>query len=101
MIQVFQYFIFSKQNRLTEALSEPVESLFEAAENDAWTSIRALYDRETGAAISSFSNAISGFELDEEKEKRMMNDLREFAAGIVKKTAREEAGNILIRMKDR
>ena len=42
MIQVFQYFIFSKQNRLTEALSEPVESLFEAAENDAWTSIRAL-----------------------------------------------------------
>ena len=31
----------------------------------------------------------------------MMNDLREFAAGIVKKTAREEAGNILIRMKDR
>ncbi|CAA6667202.1 unnamed protein product [Spirodela intermedia] len=76
------------QNRLTDALGEPVESLFEAAENDAWASIRTLFNCEAGAAMSRFSDALSGFELEQEVMENM-------------KKAREEAGKVLIRMKDR
>lgn len=95
------WFFVAKQKRLTDALAEPVESLFEAVENDAWASIRKLFNRETGTAMSSFSDALSGFELGQEVMENMVKDLKEFAAGIVEKKAREEAGKVLIRMKDR
>lgn len=89
------------QKQLTEALTEPVESLFEAGEKDLWASIRKLLKRETVVAVSEFSTSVTSFELDSSTIDSMVQTLREYARNVVEKKAREEAGKVLIRMKDR
>ena len=92
-------YLFQKQ--LTKALAEPVESILEAGGKDTWFSIRKLLKRETEAAISEFLSAINGFELDQESVDRMEQNLRDYARKVVENKAREEAGMILILIKDR
>ncbi|KAL5577679.1 hypothetical protein UlMin_019378 [Ulmus minor] len=93
--------IANYEKQLSASLAEPVESLFEAGEKDTWASIRKLLKRETEVAASEFSSAIAGFELDEETVETMLQNLRDYARSVVEKKAREEAGKVLIRMKDR
>lgn len=78
-----------------------MESLLEFGGKDTWPSIRELLRRETETAISGFSTAVAGFELDEETFNKMMQNLKEYARIVVEKKAREEAGKVLILMKDR
>ncbi|KAG6493437.1 hypothetical protein ZIOFF_048423 [Zingiber officinale] len=89
------------EDKLTEALAEPVESLFEAAGNDTWASIRNLYHRETRNALSEFSTSLSGFELEKVIFDERITNLKEFSKSVVVKKAKEEAAKVLIRMKDR
>lgn len=89
------------QKNLTEALSRPVESLFEVGDEDTWASIRRLLKRETEAAVLKFSTAIAGFEMDQAAVDTMVQNLRSYARNVVVKKAREEAGKVLIHMKDR
>lgn len=89
------------QTQLAKSLIDPVESLFEAGGKDTWLSIRKLLKHETEAAISEFSSSVAGFELDEGTAGRMQQSLREYARKLVENKAREEAGKILILMKDR
>ncbi|KAA8537113.1 hypothetical protein F0562_029591 [Nyssa sinensis] len=96
------YEIIAKfEKQLTEALTEPVESLFEASEKDTWASIRKLLKHETESAVSGFSIAIDSFELDQTTFDKVVQNLRDYARSVVEKKAREEAGKVLIRMKDR
>lgn len=89
------------QKNLTEALSGLVESLFEVGDEDTWASIRRLLKHETEAAVLKFSTAIAGFEMDQAAVDTMVQNLRSYARNVVVKKAREEAGKVLIRMKDR
>lgn len=89
------------EKRLSENLAEPVASLLDAASKETWPSIRKLLSRETEAAITDFSSAISGFEMDEKTASKMIFNLRNYARSVVDKKAREEAGQVLIRMKER
>ncbi|KDP33110.1 hypothetical protein JCGZ_13554 [Jatropha curcas] len=89
------------EKKLSDALTQPVESLFEAGGKDTWASIRRLLKRETEVALSEFSTALAGFELDKAAVDTLVQNLREHARNIVEKKAREEAGKVLIRMKDR
>ena len=89
------------QKQLSQSLSEPVESLFDAAGRDTWASIRKLLTHETETVVSEFSTAISSFELDQRTVEKMLLDLRDYARNVVEKKAREEAGKVLIHMKDR
>ncbi|XP_072992138.1 protein ROOT HAIR DEFECTIVE 3 homolog 2-like isoform X2 [Typha latifolia] len=89
------------ESKLTKTLSEPVELLLEAAGQDTWASIRQLYRLETEKAASAFSTSISGFELDKETCDMMILDLKDYARSVVEKRAREEAGKVLMHMKDR
>ncbi|CAK7336936.1 unnamed protein product [Dovyalis caffra] len=89
------------EKQLTDALAGPVETLLEAGESDAWASIRKLLKRETEVAVSEFSTAVASFELDKSTIDTMVQKLRECARNVVEKKAREEAGKVLIRMKDR
>ncbi|XVF87054.1 hypothetical protein PTKIN_Ptkin18bG0089700 [Pterospermum kingtungense] len=91
----------SYEKELSRSLSEPVESLFGANGKDTWASIRKLLARETKIAASKFSTAISSYELDQPTIEKMLQDLRDYARNVVEKKAREEAGKVLIRMKDR
>ncbi|PON67730.1 RHD3/Sey [Parasponia andersonii] len=93
--------IANYEKQLSAALSEPIESLFEAGVKDFWPSIRKLIKRETEVAASEFSSSVTGFELDQESIKTMRQNLRDYARNVVEKKAREEAGKVLIRMKDR
>nr|KJB67040.1 hypothetical protein B456_010G171200 [Gossypium raimondii] len=93
--------VVSYEKQLGQSLSEPVESLFDNAGRDTWASIRKLLTRETGIAVSEFSAAISSFELDQSTVEKMLQDLKDYARNVVEKKAREEAGKVLIRMKDR
>ncbi|GLT59121.1 hypothetical protein SLA2020_319580 [Shorea laevis] len=89
------------EKQLSKALTEPVESLLESGGKDTWASIRKLLKHETETAVSKFLTAISGFELDQATIDNMVQDLRDYARNLVEKKAREEAGRVLIRMKDR
>ena len=89
------------QKKLTQALTEPVESLFKIGGKDTWLSIRELLRRETEATISEFSTAVAGFELDEETFDKMVQKVKGDATTVVERKAREEAGKVRIHMKDR
>ncbi|KAI3876603.1 hypothetical protein MKX03_013305, partial [Papaver bracteatum] len=97
----FSELITNYENQLTKALAEPVEYLFESAGGDTWALIRNLVQRETGIALSKLTTAVNGFELDQETFDEMVQNLRDFANNVVEKKAREEAGKVLIHMKDR
>lgn len=92
---------FNLQKKLLVALTESIESLFETGGKETWTSIRKILRHEIEVAASEFSSAIAGFELDQETIITMMQNLRDYARNVVEKKAREEAGKVLIRMKDR
>lgn len=89
------------QARLNDALAGPVEALLDGANNETWSSIRNLLWRETESAVSGLSGALSGFDMDEQAKEKMLASLQDYAKGLVEAKAREEAGKVLIRMKDR
>ncbi|WVZ75335.1 hypothetical protein U9M48_023401 [Paspalum notatum var. saurae] len=89
------------QAQLTKALAEPVEALLDSASEDTWPAIRKLLERETKAAISGLESAISAFELDEATEKELLLKLENHGRSIVESKTKEEAGRVLIQMKDR
>ena len=51
---------------MKEALAGPVEALLDEANSDTWPAIRKLLMRETESAVSGFSAAISGYDMDEQ-----------------------------------
>ncbi|KAF5466453.1 hypothetical protein F2P56_016376 [Juglans regia] len=87
--------------KLKEALSGPVEALLDGASSETWPAIRKLLRRETEAAVSGLSGALSGFDMDEQTKGSMLQNMENYARGVVEAKAREEAGRVLIRMKDR
>ncbi|KAK4349858.1 hypothetical protein RND71_029171 [Anisodus tanguticus] len=89
------------ETKLNEALAGPVEALLDGAGDDTWPAIRKLLQRETDTAVSGFTAALSGFEMDEESRDNMVFRLKDYARGVVEAKAKEEAGRVLIRMKDR
>lgn len=89
------------QEQLKEALSAPVETLLDGANSDTWPSIRKLLKRETLAAVSGFSLELDRYDMDEETKNSMIVTLEDYAKGVIEARAREEAGRVLIRMKDR
>ncbi|ESW07547.1 hypothetical protein PHAVU_010G139100 [Phaseolus vulgaris] len=91
----------SYEEKLKHALSGPVEALLDGASSDTWSSIRNLLTRETVSAVSGFSAALTGFDMDEETRLKMLKSLEDYARGLVEGKAREEVGRVLIRMKDR
>ncbi|KAK9136499.1 hypothetical protein Sjap_007093 [Stephania japonica] len=89
------------EGKLSKALSEPVEALFDAAGNDTWPAIRNLLRCETQLAVDGLSRALSGFEMDKKTLNEILVSLENYARSLVEAKAKEEAGRILIRMKDR
>ncbi|KAK8546874.1 hypothetical protein V6N13_093913 [Hibiscus sabdariffa] len=91
----------SYQTKLNEALAGPVEALFDGANNETWLSIKNLLKCETETAVGGMSKALSGFDLDENAKGKMLTSLKDYARGVVEAKAKEEAGRVVIRMKDR
>ncbi|KAK8350647.1 hypothetical protein V6Z12_A06G222400 [Gossypium hirsutum] len=91
----------SYEVRVKEALYGPVESLFDGANNETWLSIRNLLRCETESAVRGLSSALSGFDLDENARGKMITGLEDYAKGVIETKAREEAGRVVVRMKDR
>ncbi|XP_010552218.1 PREDICTED: protein ROOT HAIR DEFECTIVE 3-like [Tarenaya hassleriana] len=89
------------ESKLNEALSGPVEALLDGANDETWPSIRKLLRREMELSVFGFSDALSAFDIDEETKSKMVNDLENYARGVVEAKAKEEAGRALMRMKDR
>ncbi|XP_010904950.1 protein ROOT HAIR DEFECTIVE 3 [Elaeis guineensis] len=89
------------EEQLNKALAEPVEALLDAASDDTWPAIRKLLQRETESAISGFSSALSAFDIDQATTDKMIAKLQEYARNVVESKTKEEAGSVLIRMKDR
>ncbi|CAN6683950.1 unnamed protein product [Malus baccata var. baccata] len=89
------------EKKLSSSLSGPVEALLETGAKDTWASIRRLLNRETEVAVSEFSTAVANFELDNETVAKMKQHLKDYVRNVVETKAREEAGKIMIHMKDR
>eukprot|EP00262_Sarcandra_glabra_P002598 TRINITY_DN1299_c0_g1_i7.p1 TRINITY_DN1299_c0_g1~~TRINITY_DN1299_c0_g1_i7.p1 ORF type:complete len:839 (-),score=166.53 TRINITY_DN1299_c0_g1_i7:268-2514(-) len=89
------------EEQLNRALVEPVEALLDAASSDTWPAIKSLLKRETESAISGFSGALSGFDLDQSTLDKMLTSLADYARNVVETKAKDEAGRVLINMKDR
>ncbi|CAA3011586.1 ROOT HAIR DEFECTIVE 3-like [Olea europaea subsp. europaea] len=88
-------------SKLNTALLEPVEALLDGDSDNTWPAIRKLLHRETETAIAEFASALSGFEMYEESMEKMILRLKDHARGLIEAKAKEEAGRVLIRMKDR
>lgn len=82
-------------------MSGPVEALLDGANNETWPAIRKLLQRETESAITGLSKGLEGYDMDEKTKERMVTSLKDYARGVVESKTREEAGRVLIRMKDR
>ncbi|XP_027343426.1 protein ROOT HAIR DEFECTIVE 3-like [Abrus precatorius] len=93
--------VSSYEEKLKDALSGPVETLLDGANSDTWPSIRKLLNRETQSAVSGFSAELTRFDVDEQTRKDMIVGIEDYAKGVIEAKAREEAGRVLIRMKDR
>ncbi|KAI5422647.1 protein ROOT HAIR DEFECTIVE 3 [Lathyrus oleraceus] len=93
--------VSSYEEKLKLALSGPVEALLDGANSDTWPSVRSLFKREMASAVLGFSAALNAFDMDEEARQNMILSLENFARGVVEGKAKEEAGRVLIRMKDR
>ncbi|KAI3727323.1 hypothetical protein L1987_67136 [Smallanthus sonchifolius] len=89
------------ESKLKEALYGPVEALLEGASDDTWPAIRKLLRQETEKAVSEFSFALSGFEMDEQEKENMISKLKSYARGLIEGKTREEAAKVLYRMKER
>ncbi|XP_070677384.1 protein ROOT HAIR DEFECTIVE 3 homolog 2-like isoform X4 [Malus domestica] len=89
------------EKKLSSSLSGPVEALLETGAKDTWALIRKLLNRETEVAVSEFSTAVANFELDYKTVAKMKQHLKDYARNVVETKAREEAGKIMIHMKDR
>ncbi|KAM5579378.1 protein ROOT HAIR DEFECTIVE 3-like [Rosa sericea] len=87
--------------KLKEALSGPVEALLDGANSETWPAIRKLFKRETESAVSGFSSALSGFDMDKQTKDKILASLEAYSRGVVEAKTKEEAGRVLIRMKDR
>lgn len=89
------------QKKLNDALTAPIEALFDNAGDDTWPSIRKLLQRESEKAVSGFSTALTAFDLNEEEKDKMLSGLKDHARDVVEGKAKEDAGRVIIRMKDR
>ena len=75
--------------------------LLESGAINTWASIRNLIKHETDATVEGLCAAVTGFELDQSAFDKLVQNMRSYARGLVEKKARDEAGKILSRMKDR
>lgn len=91
----------SLQKKLNDALSAPIEALLDNAGDDTWPSIKKLLQRESERAVSGFSTSLTAFDIDEEEKDKLLLGLKDHARGVVEGKAKEEAGRVIIRMKDR
>ncbi|KAI5569704.1 hypothetical protein BDE02_12G094800 [Populus trichocarpa] len=91
------------EKQITHALAKRVESLLESGERDTWASIRNLFEGNTEAAVSEFSDAAVSFNLNSSEIDTRSQHLREHARNLLEMKAREaaDAGGVLMRMKDR
>ncbi|XP_051135155.1 protein ROOT HAIR DEFECTIVE 3 homolog 1-like isoform X2 [Andrographis paniculata] len=89
------------EKKLNDAISAPVEALLDEASEDTWPSIKKLLQRETEKAVTGFYSALAGFEIDDITKDKMLASLEGYAKVLVETKAKEEAGRVLIRMKDR
>ncbi|KAK9734516.1 hypothetical protein RND81_04G144800 [Saponaria officinalis] len=87
--------------KLKEALSGPIEALLDSANDETWPSIRKLLQRETQSAVSGLASDLDGFDLDKQTRDKMLAKLEVYARGVVEAKAKEEAGKVLLRMKER
>ncbi|XP_033130922.1 protein ROOT HAIR DEFECTIVE 3 homolog 1 isoform X4 [Brassica rapa] len=89
------------ESKLHGALSEPVEALLEGANDETWRTVKKLHRRETESAVSGFSSALACFDIEEEIRDKMVKSLQEYSRGVIESKAKEEAGRVLMRMKER
>ncbi|RLN28985.1 hypothetical protein C2845_PM05G02350 [Panicum miliaceum] len=89
------------KEKLRKALAEPVESLFDAADQTTWASIRNIYKRETEAILPEFLKTLCGFEMEYAPAEEMVSKLRDYARSVVKSKAKDEASKVMIHMKER
>lgn len=94
-------YLICLQGQLNTALAEPVEALLDSAGDDTWPSIKKLLKSETEKAVSGLSSGLSGFEIDQPTMDKMLASLADYARNVVEMKAKEEAGRILIHMKER
>ncbi|KAL5654728.1 hypothetical protein ACJX0J_034047, partial [Zea mays] len=88
-------------DKLRKALAEPVESLFDAADQTTWQSIRNIYKRETEAILPEFLNNLCQFEMEYAPAEEMVSKLKDYARSVVESKAKEESSKVSIHMKER
>ncbi|XP_021827145.1 protein ROOT HAIR DEFECTIVE 3-like [Prunus avium] len=86
--------------KLRGLLSGPVEVLLKQANNKTWPTIRRRL-REAELAFCRSAVEISGFDMDEQTKAKIDASLEKYVRRMVDAKAKEEAGRVLIHMKER
>ncbi|GJX64419.1 root hair defective 3-like protein [Tanacetum coccineum] len=88
-------------SKLKDTLYGPVEALLEGAAEDTWPAIRKVLRNETKTVVFEFTDALSGYEMDEDAKKNHISTLENYAIDVVEGKTKEEASKVLQRMKER
>ncbi|KAK7859232.1 protein root hair defective 3 like protein 1 [Quercus suber] len=86
-------------SKVRDKLRRDIDAHIDSVRAAKLSELTSLY--ETEAAVSGLSDALSGFDLDEQTKDKMLSSTKDYARGVVEAKAREEAGRVLTRMKDR
>lgn len=86
---------------LVSALADPASALLDSATRDTWRDLRKLLDRELNDASKSLRAAVEGYELAGDEAAAMEAALAAAGEASIVSRAREEAHQVLYRMKER
>ncbi|KAB2613019.1 protein ROOT HAIR DEFECTIVE 3-like [Pyrus ussuriensis x Pyrus communis] len=88
------------KGKLEQQLSGPVKALLEGPSNETWPTLRKNLSQEIESVLSGSCPAFPGFDMDDQTKGKIQASLEEHARRVVEAKAREEAGRVLIHMKD-
>ncbi|KAL0908042.1 hypothetical protein M5K25_022507 [Dendrobium thyrsiflorum] len=89
------------EDKLNNALSEPVKYLLDDASDKTWPTIRRLLQLERMTTLVDFASMLSSFGIDQAIVETLVEKLEKYAINIVESKAKEEARRVLMNMKDR
>ncbi|RYR40496.1 hypothetical protein Ahy_A09g046250 isoform C [Arachis hypogaea] len=88
------------QEKLKEALSGSIEKeLSDGDIIDPWRSIREVLRNEMESTVSQLITPLTRLGMDGSTRKKMIESLEDYARGVVEEKVRNEAKNVLMRMK--
>ncbi|PKU88012.1 Protein ROOT HAIR DEFECTIVE 3 [Dendrobium catenatum] len=89
------------EGKLNKELFEHVKYLLDDATDEKWSAIRRFLHLERMTTLVGFASTLSSFNIYQTIVKKLVAKLEKYVKSIVESKTKEEAGRVLMNMKDR